>query len=183
MSRQLWTETIWDNGGINGAAVANTTTETILFPNATIPAWYLRDGRRFRITARGKISNVVTTPGNIDFKLRWGGVSGTILAQSSAIALSATANTDAMFEIYIDLEVRGNGPSGSVLAIGEAYCANLATLVPMMMGSAGGASGNTPAAVTVALDADTAISLTAHFSIANASNSITGMIFYIEALN
>jgi hypothetical protein len=40
-----------------------------------------------------------------------------------------------------------------------------------------------PAAVTVDLTADTALSLTADWSAASASNTLTGMFYTIEALN
>ena len=65
MSRQLWTETLlWTES--NGANFNNTTTETILFPNFTIPANYMQDGKVLRLTAMGKLSNIVTTPGNLN---------------------------------------------------------------------------------------------------------------------
>jgi hypothetical protein len=52
MSRQFWNETLtW--AVANGVAVANTTTETILFPSVTIPANFLQDGRVLRLTAQG----------------------------------------------------------------------------------------------------------------------------------
>jgi hypothetical protein len=168
---------------VNGTNFNNTTTETLIFPSITIPANFMADGRALRLTVRGKISNVVTTPGNLDFKIRWGGVAGTILSQTSATALSTTANTDVMFSIYNEIVVRANGSSGSVLSMGEAYAGNLSVLATMLMGSAGGSSTNTPAAVTVDLTADTALSVTGHFSVANASNSITGMEFILEVLN
>ncbi len=179
MSRQYWGELIsWVIA--NGTVIANSTTETILFPNITIPANFLTEGRTLRLTVRGKISNVVTTPGNITFRLRWGGVSGTILCQSAAVAMSATAFTDAIFAIYIEFTVRASGSSGSVLAIGEFASGNLSTVAPNYLGSAG---ATVPAAVTVDLTADTALAITAQFSIANASNSITGMNYLLEALN
>lgn len=183
MSRQLWVEHVADEQGINGVAIASTS-ETILFPDNTIPNGYLRDGRKFRITAWGKYSNVITTPGSITFRLRWGGVAGTILCQSSAIALNIVAQTDEMFKVEVLLSVRANGASGSLLAMG---LVTLATQLaasnnqPNFMGSAGGASGNTPAAVTVALNADTLLSLTYQSTVA--TGSITGMQYSLEALN
>lgn len=177
--RQSWLEQFW-YAYANGAAITNTTTETILFPLRKIWADLLQDGRKLRITARGKISNVVTTPGNITARLRWGGVSGTILCQSAAIAQNTAAQTDVMWSIYIDLTVRGNGATGSVVAMGEFDSANFATLQAAKMGSAGAA---TPAAVTADLTVDTDLALTLQFSIANAANSATGMEYYIEVLN
>lgn len=182
MSRQFWNETLtW--AVANGAAIANTTTETILFPNVTIPANFLQDGRVLRLTAQGKLSNIVTSPGNLAFALRWGGVAGTILAQTSAFNLNTTAQTDVMFRITIEIVVRANGSSGSLLAMGLADLAFKSVIQPEFMGSAGGSSGNTPAAVTVDLTADTALALTAKFSVANSGNSITGMNYLLEALN
>ena len=44
MSRQYWSETLsWATA--DGTAVNTTTTETIIFPNVTIPANYMQDGR------------------------------------------------------------------------------------------------------------------------------------------
>lgn len=182
MSRQFWNETLtWSTQ--NGTTISNSNTETILFPNITIPANFMQDGRTLRLTAMGKLSNIVTSPGNLQFTLRWGGVAGTILAQSSAFNLNTTAQTDIMFRIVIEIVTRGNGSSGSLLAMGIAELAFKATVQPEFMGSAGGASGNTPAAVTVDLTADTALALSAKFSVANAGNSITGMNYVLEALN
>jgi len=39
MSRQFWQEALWW-AVTDGTAVANTTTETIVFPNVTVPANY-----------------------------------------------------------------------------------------------------------------------------------------------
>jgi len=48
MSRQAWNETLaWATA--DGTAVHTTTTETILFPNVTIPANYMQDGRALRL--------------------------------------------------------------------------------------------------------------------------------------
>lgn len=183
MSKQIWSELLLVDNSANGATVSNTTTETILFPDFTIPAFYMDDGKYLRYTATGKLSNIVTTPGNLTFALRWGGVSGTILAQSSAIALNTTAQTDIMWKIWLDIVCRGNGSSGSLLTMGLAELAFKSTIQPEFMGSAGGASSNTPAAVTVDVTTNQALSLTAKFSIANSGNSITGMVRSIESLN
>ncbi len=186
MSRQYWQESIADEQGINGTAIAATTTETVLFPDNTIPNGYMRDGRKLRITAWGKFSNVITTPGTTTFRIRWGGVAGTIIAQSSAISLNILAETDLMFKIECDITVRANGGSGSVLAMGlVTLAAQLAANnnQPNFMGSAGGASTNTPAAVTVTFNADTALSVTAQSSVNTAGTTITGMEYTLEALN
>src|SRR3972149_3674106 len=67
----------------DGTAFANTTTETIVFPNVTIPANHMADGRFLIIKAYGKLST--TAPPTIIFGLRWGGVAGTLLAVTEAL--------------------------------------------------------------------------------------------------
>src|ERR1051326_2351080 len=86
MSRQYWSETV--NWAVaSGTAVANTTTETILFPNVTIPANYLQDGRCLRLRAFGAYGTTATP--TLTFSLRWGGVSGTVISKSTAVTLTS----------------------------------------------------------------------------------------------
>lgn len=186
MSRQFWTETLaWATA--DGTAVTNTTTETIVFPNITIPANYLQDGRTLRIVAWGRISNVVTSAPTYTWRLRWGGVAGTILCQSAAITASTTAVTSGIWKIEIMLTIRTNGSSGSVYAIGELFQGNqageTAANVRASFNGMGSAGATVPAAVTVDLTADTALSLTIAMSAANASNSVQGHNYYLESLN
>jgi len=188
MSRQFWSEALfWATA--DGAAVANTTTETIIFPNVTIPANYLADGRVLRLAAKGRWSNVVTAVPTLTFRLRWGGVAGTVLAASPAVVTPATATTNAIWEIELYIQTRANGAIGSLFVMGhvtmyEDAAATFGTVtnygVKQPMASAGAA---TPAAVTVDLTADTALSLTAAWSAANAANTLTGHIYTGESLN
>lgn len=188
MSRQFWAETLaWATA--DGTAVANSVTEAILFPNITIPANYLQDGRLIRLTLYGRYSNVVTAVPTITFRCRWGGVAGTVIAASGAIVTSATAMTAALWKMEIVIQVRTNGATGTVFAMGEVeLTTNTAPTfgtvtnygVVSLMGSGGLA---TPAAVTVDLTADTALAVTAQWSAANASNTITGHLYSLEALN
>lgn len=187
MSRQFWEETLaWATA--SGAAVANTTTETILFPNITIPANFLQDGRTLRIRAIGQHSTLGSGTVTLLFGLRWGGVAGTILCKSAAITqlISLTA---AMWEVDIILTTRSNGASGTVMANGTAkvFGATAPTI-----GSATGApavapmtAGGqiTPAVATVDLTADTALSLTVTHGAASASNTVTGLNYLVEAMN
>ena len=177
MSRQTWQELIFA-AVANGTAVASSTAETILFPNLTIPANYIADGRAMRLTIYGKVGATATP--TLTLRLRWGGLAGTVLCATSAVTVAAV--TDAIFKIEIVIVVRTNGSSGSVLAIGEViWGATIKTTnTPDMMGSAG---ATVPAAVTVDLTADTALAITAQWSANSASNTITGMHQLLEALN
>jgi hypothetical protein len=172
VSRQYWAETItWATS--SGTAVANTTTETILFPNITIPANYMQDGRTLRLRVFGQYSTTATP--TIIFTLRWGGVAGTVLCKTAAVTLPTV--TAAAWDLDIILTTRSNGSTGTVMANGHAS-AGAAADTPL---TAGGVL--TPAAVTVDLTADTALSITGTWSAASASNTTTGLNYTIESMN
>lgn len=188
MSRQFWEELIWW-ATADGVAVANTAAETILFPDITIPGNYMADGRAIRLTARGRWSNVVTAVPTLTFAIRWGGVAGTILAQSSAIVTPATATTNAIWTLVAHLQTRLNGSSGSIFCMGEVTMGtgvaptfgtvtNYGVVTPF--GSAGAAI---PAVVVVNLTVDTALSLTSKWSAANAANTTQGHQYFGESMN
>jgi hypothetical protein len=171
MSRQMFREMLWWST-TNGTAVANTTTETILMPNQTVFANYMQAGRVVTGECWAQIG-ATSTP-TMTFALRWGGVSGTVLAQTAAATLAAV--TAAIVHITFNIVTRADGASGSLLAfLMIDWGATIkSTNVPDLGGSAG---ATTPAAVTVDLTQDTALSLTAKWGTANSSNTITGMTY------
>lgn len=185
MSRQYFAETIaWSTA--DGTAIANTTTETIIFPNITIPANFLQDGRILRLTLYGKHSTTGTP--TLTFAARWGGVSGTVIAQSGAM-VCGSAVSNAMFKIELIIQVRSNGATGTVFATGDAILGEDAAATvgsatnASAVGFLGSAGVASPAAVTVDLTSDAALSITADWSAANASNTLTGNNYVLEALN
>lgn len=176
MSRQFWQETLaWATA--SGTAVT-ATTEAVLFPNVTIPGNYMQDGRAVELFIFGQFSNIVTTPGTVVFKIRWGGVAGTVIAQTAAIQLNAAAQTNQMFSIEALLQTRSNGATGTIMGTGVTTMSVEGTTAPHFMGSAGAAS---PAVATVDLTADTALSVTAVFSLTG--NSAQGLNYVLKALN
>ena len=184
MSRQFWTEALaW--AVADGTAVANSTTETIWFPNVTIPANYMQDGRVLRVTAYGRHSTTATP--TLRFRIRWGGVSGTVLWDSGTITTATV--TAALCGVEALIQTRSNGATGTLFVIGEA---NVGSAAAPTVGSAtgapafglfGSAGDDTPAAVTADLTADTALSVTVQWSAASASNTTTGHIYLVEGLN
>lgn len=188
MSHQSWSEAVfWSDA--DGTAVANTTTETIIFPNITIAGGYMHAQRVLRATLRGRYSNVVTAVPTLTFRTRWGGVAGTVLQASPAIVTSATAMTAAMWKMAYEIQQRTNGATGNLFAMGDVtmFTGTAATFgtvtnygVVQPMGSAGVA---TPAQVAVDQTVDSALSDTAAWSAANASNSVQGHIKILESLN
>lgn len=192
MSRQFWNETLtWATS--SGTAIASSTTETILFPNVTIPANYLQDGRALRLRAFGAYGTTATP--TLKFAIRWGGVAGTVLASQAAnvttSAVGGGASMTAMWELEAYIQTRSNGSSGTLMTNGSTilYTSTLLTAgtvtnygqpAPLVSGATG---GTTPAVATVDLTADTALSLTALWGTNNAANSIQGLNYTIESLN
>lgn len=192
MSRQFWEETLsWATA--SGTAVANTTTETILFPNVTIPANYMQDGRCLRLRAFGAYGTTATP--TLIFSVRWGGVGGTVLAKQAAnvttSGVGSGASMTALWDLEVLIQTRSNGSSGTLMTNGTStlYTSTLLTagtvtnygqVAPIASGSTG---GTTPVAVTADLTADTALSLTVTWGTANAANSIQGLNYTIEAMN
>lgn len=188
MSRQFWSELLaWATA--DGTAVANSATEAIAFPDVTIPANYLQDGRVLKISAWGRWSNVVTAVPTLIFALRWGGVAGTIIAQTPAVVTPATAVTNGIWRIFATIQTRLNGAAGSVFSIIDLVLTNglvptFGTVANYGLATLGGSAGAaTPAAVTVDLSIDKALSLTAKWSAANAANTLTGHMYDIQSSN
>lgn len=192
MSRQFWQETLaWATS--SGTAVANSTTETILVPNVTIPANFMQDGRALRIKAFGGYGTTATP--TLIFSLRWGGVAGTVMAKQAAnvttSGVGGGASMTAMWELEMLIQTRSNGSAGTVMSNGSSilYTSTLVTAgtvtnygqpAPIVSGSTG---GTTPAVATCDLTADTALALTVTWGTANAANSIQCHNYYIESLN
>jgi hypothetical protein len=190
MSRQFWAETVsWATA--SGTAIASSTTETILFPNVTIPANFMQDGRSLRLTAMGSYGTTGTP--TLIFAVRWGGVSGTVITKSGAVVTFSGAGSGAsslaMWQLEVWLTVRSNGSSGTIMGNGfgqmwsstvptAGTATNMGTTFPLCNGGQ-----TTPAAATCDLTADTALSLTALWGTNNAANTIQGLNYYIEALN
>lgn len=176
MSRQFWSEALaWSTA--DGTAVANTTTETIIFPNLTVPANYMQDGRVLRMQASGKLSTTGTP--TMTWAIRWGGVSGTVLATTEAITQGTVTNAN--WDLNAFIQTRANGATGSLFVMGRVIVHTSATAVAT---NVFGVSGfDAPAAVTVDLTADTALSITADWSAASASNTLTGHMYIVESLN
>lgn len=186
MPTQPWSQVLDGNIDVINGVVNTSGAEALIFPDKTIPAFYMVEGRKISGRVRFKYSNPATTPGSITFRVRWGGLTGTILAQTSAIALNIVAQTDVMgvMEFDIDCRVRGLVAVGSLLCMGNVeLAAELAASNNAMnfMGSAGGASGNTPAAVLVTTVVDTLLSVTYQSTVA--TGSMTGMIYTLNLPN
>jgi hypothetical protein len=183
---QGWTEPL-DCITADGTQISNTTTETIVCPDFNVPAYYMASGRALRIWAFGVNSNVVTTPGTLTFRVRWGGVAGTVLLQSAAQSLDTTAHTNALWSFEAHIVCRTVGPTGTFLSGGILNVYNLlastaANLLPAVLGSAGAPGASGSAAVTVDTTTAKLLSVTAAFSVATSPTNLTCQQRIIEAL-
>jgi hypothetical protein len=186
MSRQFWNECI-DWAGGSGTAIANTTTETAIFTALTVPANYMKDGRTLLLRAKGQYST--TSAPTLTFRVRWGAaVSGTLIATSGAIT-AGSGVTAALWEAEVLMTVRSNGATGTVMAIGKA---TVGSATAPTVGSATGAPGialmsaggiTTPAVATCDFTTATALTVSAAWGTGDPANTLTGLVYTLNALN
>lgn len=162
----------------DGTQISNSAAEAIVCPDFSIPAFYMAPYKSIYIWAFGVNSNVVTTPGTLTLRVRWGGVAGTILLASAAQGLDTTARTNALWALECYIVCRTAGATGTFMSGGLMQNINLlsstaANLLPALLGSAGAplASGN--AAVTVDTTAAKLLSVTGQFSVATSPTNLT----------
>lgn len=186
MGNQRFQDPVWWATGDAGTPVANTTAETIIYPDQTIWANYMQDGRILHIWAMGKYSTTGTPTGLISF--RWGGVGGTLLAKSAAVTLGSGV-TNALWEARLMVTTRANGVSGGLYATGmfiagsgTAPTVGSATGAPAISPiTAGGITA--PAQAATDLTANTAFSMTWTWGTASASNTTTGIQYNALSVN
>jgi hypothetical protein len=173
----------------DGAQILNTTTETVICPDYTFSAGdpRLYQGAAFNIRAWFDVSNVVTTPGTLTLRIRWGGVAGTVLATTGAITLSSTARSNYSGSIDADLVVRAIGSAGSVFCQGRAFLNDVpvaADSLPQGVYTMGSAGANVPAVVG-SIDTTTAkaLSVTAQFSVNTATTQLTNHVRILKAIS
>ncbi len=173
----------------DGAQILNTTTETIMAPDFTFAAGdpRLYQGAAFELECWFDVSNVVTTPGTVRFRVRWGGAAGTVLADTGTIAMDTTVRANYSGRLKAMLVFRSIGSAGSAFCMGLVNLGNVpagAAADPQGAYFMGSAGENVPAAVG-SLDTTTAkaLSVTAQFSVATATTQLTNHIRIIRAVS
>lgn len=186
MSFQSWQETLIASQIDSTALTASLVATTIIPPAAvfTLPANFMQLGRVLRVTAQGRITTVVTTPGTLTLDVRFGGV---IVANGGAMALNIVAKTNVPWYLEWILTCRsiGNGVLATMMHQGT-WVSEAVIGAPLP--SAGGAGThllpNAAPAPGTGFDstASQAINLFGTWSLSNA-NSIQTHQFKVEALN
>jgi hypothetical protein len=178
MSGNTWWQVLTTQQ-IDGTALTNTVTATsIIAPAARfpIPACLLLIGTKLRIKASGRISTVVTTPGNLTLDVRFGAT--TVVFNGGATALNIVAQTNATWDYEADLIVRSIGASTSGTILGTGKWTSRASLNAPAVGTTTGVGTVLlpDTAPVVGTGFDTTVGNTvdffATFSVANAANSI-----------
>lgn len=171
---------------IDGPALGNSITATSLLNGVEkyiIPAGYLEVGSKVRISAQGRVSNIVTTPGTLTLSVRT--VGGIVLANGGAIALNVAAKTNVAWWLDMIMTCRaiGSGAGANFMFQGEWTSES-------MVGAAAGEARtamlppSTPA-VGAGFDSSAAqqIDLFGAWSIANAGNTIQVHQYEFELSN
>lgn len=161
---------------VDGAAVTNTTTETSLLPAGakwTFPTmWFQNVGNGLWLKAAGRVSTLVTTPGTLTLKLKFGSI---IIAQSQAFVLSTTAKTNVSWYLDWLLTQRATGGGTAANLMHDGTFTSEALGATSVAGEAKTEciQGSAPA-VGAGFDETAAnqLDLTATWSVANAANSI-----------
>ena len=171
----------------DGAIISNTTTETIMVPDFTFAADYLEVGDVLKYTLFFGWSSVITTPGTITLRQRWGGVGGVSMAASGAYAPDPTAGSTSLsgwVEYYT--VCRATGTSGTSFTMGRMNLTDYDDV------SATGLKGNldmgnipvsAPAVATIDTTIAKALSPTVQFSVATSPTNLTNYIALLESLN
>jgi hypothetical protein len=176
---------------VAGTALTASTTPTSILPGQakyTMPANFIDVvGKKFRLTAAGRITTVVTTPGTLTLAVRMGPTSGIVAAASQAFALNIVAKTNVSWYLDLLLTARAIGASTSANFMHMGTWASEA-VIGSPLPSAGGIGVHSwqasAPAVGTGFDSTVAniIDLYATWSLNNA-NSILCEDFALESLN
>lgn len=181
MAYQIISSAYTDGPTLTAAAAASCVPTYVPAP---IPGNYWQIGRTWRITASGRISCAVTTPGTARFDLRMGAVTAW---DSLAIPLNIVAKTNVLWRLNVDLVCRSVGPSTSATLFGTGVFfseANLNTAVPSTGPGPGGqlVPYNTAPVVGSGFDSTISNAMDFRFTQTVATGSLTLHQFIIEQL-
>ena len=162
---------------LDGAALANSVAATSILPASAIcaiPGGTLQVGSHLKITLRGRISTVVTTPGTLTLDLRLGGI---VVSAFGVINLNIVAQANASWEVSLIATVRsiGSGAAATALCTGDFISRAVVGSPAVTAGSAGEVIlPDVAPAVGAGFDSTLALSVNvfATWSVASVSNSI-----------
>jgi hypothetical protein len=187
VSLQTWQETLISataDGPTLTAAAAASCIHTAA--RITLPNNFWQIGRMLKLTAQGRISNAVTTPGTARFDVRTG-PSGTIVCfDGGALNLNTVAKTTVPFwmEILLTCRAIGSGTGTNLMGFGSFASEAVVGSPANTAGSNGSLLMPVGApAVGAGFDSTAANVLDLFFTQTVATGSLTVHMYKVEALN
>lgn len=177
MSSNSWNQTLVTQQ-IDGTALSNSTTRTNLLPGAAIfvlPSNLFQIGTKLKVKAQGRMGTVVTSPGNLTLDVAFGSV---VVWNGGASALNVAAQTNAAWDLEVDLVCRAIGASTSANMWGLGKWTTRASLNAPAVGTTTGVGvvllPDTSPTTGTGFDstASQSVGLFATWGTANASNTI-----------
>ena len=166
-----------------------TTAKTVIHPTSLIqlPPNYFYVGKQMRTTVWGSLSNIVTTPGTVTFKIMMGSIA---VWSSGTIQMNATAHTNLPFWLVVLWRCHAIGNSTSAQIMGGGVLQGIHFTLTAAQVDAVNTSGSfsVPAiAPAVGTGFDSTISnvmdFFVAFSINDAGNNVTIQQYTVEAMN
>lgn len=185
-SLNTWSETLYSSTQNETALTA--AAEALPFPASTVPQFYggipggyMGPHRTLHLRCAGQLSTAAT-PGTFLFRVRWGGVAGTVLVASGGAGATGTATTMAASQTNVFwraewyITARGDiSTTAALFATGILETAGVPTTQNMYF----------PATAPASVNADTTVfkdlAVTHQPSLATAS--LTGMQYTLESMN
>lgn len=175
----------------DGTQRVSFTTAISILPTAaryTLPPNFFSIGKKLRIVAQGRISNVVTAQPTFAFTFLLGPTSNIIAFNGGNMTCSTTAHTDVPWWLEIDLTCRAIGGSTSANLMGQGKVHSQAFVSGASADIASHGTllvPNTAPAVGTGFDSTVAnvADLFAACSASNAANAITLHQYELTALN
>lgn len=175
MSSNSWWQTLI-TAQVDGPALTAAAAATCL-PGAagfTFPASLLKIGDEFRVTASGRISCVVTTPGTARFDVRFGSA---VVFDGLAMNLNTTAQVNVPWWLDVKLTCRSIGSGTSATMFGQGVFASPA-IVGAAVITAGGSTqfvlpNSTAPAVGSGFDSTVSNAISLFFTQTVATGSLT----------
>lgn len=187
MPIQTWNEVLTASivdgtANTTGAAASCVPADNVI----TLPSYYFQVGRVFRVTAYGRISNAVTTPGTARFQVRSGPAAATSIYDTGAISLNIVAKTNVPWILTVIFTCRsvGNGTACTFMGAGEFESeAVVGSLTPANGGNGVQVVPTTAPAVGSGIDSTVVNQLDLWFTQTVATGSMTCHLYVVESLN
>lgn len=100
-----------------------TTAKSVINPQGllVVPGGYLQLGDMLEVDVIGAISNIVTTPGLMNFQVKIGPTANIVAFDTGNIQLNATAHTTLPFWVKILMTLRSEGSGTAAQFMGQSY--------------------------------------------------------------